>query len=116
MNKYDFTGVLPIFTKGGILVADKFTRIVHGGRGAYVEFDEEDLYLDKLHVPEAQKWRLESSYTPYYGWWETEDGIKVYHQIKKVDYADYKVGMWYISPVYLLDFEVVGKYDNTTHK
>ncbi len=111
MNKYRFTGQLPISTKAGIPVADKFTRIVHGGRGAYVEFDEDDLYLDKLHVPENQKWRMESSYVPYYGWWETEDGIKVYHQIKPVDYADYKVGMWYISPRDLQGFEVEGKYD-----
>lgn len=111
MNKYAFTGNLPITTKTGILVADNLTRIVHGGRGAYVEFDEEDMWLENFHVPVEQVWRLERS-IPYYAWWETEDGVKAYHQIKPVDYADYVVGMWYISPRDLKGFEVVGKYDN----
>lgn len=111
MNRYEFTGVLPIYTTGGIKIATEHNRIVHGERGAYVEFNEDCLFIDKLHIPENQQWRLCSS-VPYYGWWETEDGVKVYHQIKKVDYADYKVGMWYISPVKLKGFEVVGKYDN----
>lgn len=107
MNKYEFTGSLPICTKAGIPVADSFTRIVHGGRGAYVEFDD----VKNVFIPDKEQWRLRSD-RAFYVEHRTFDGVKVYHQKKPVDYADYKVGKWYISPLYLDDFEVVGKYDN----
>ena len=107
MNKYSFTGTLPISTKTGIPIADDFTRIVHGGRGAYVEFD----CVKNIFIPEKEQWRVRSE-KAFYTEHRTSDGIKVYHQKKLVDYADYQVGKWYISPIYLEDFEVVGKYDN----
>jgi len=113
MNKYSFIGELPIFTKNGIPVADSFVRIVHGGRGAYVEFDS--LYKQHLHIPEKEKWRVNST-RAYYIEYRTYDGVKVYYQKKPVDYADYKIGRWYISPMYLEGFEAVGEYDYTKSK
>jgi hypothetical protein len=111
MNKYEFKGEPPIATKLGVPVADSFTRIVHGGRGAYVEFAS----VRNVFVPDKEQWRHRSD-KAFYEEYRTFDGIKVYHQRKLVDYADYKIGMWYISPIYLLDFEVVGKYDSITSK
>jgi hypothetical protein len=29
--------------------------------------------------------------------------VKLYHQLRTVDYADYRVGFWYISPFALRD-------------
>ncbi len=107
MNQYEFKGTLPIKTKDGLTISDTFTRIVHGGRGAYVEFD----LVKSIHVPDEQQWRHRSD-KAFYIEYRTLDGVKVYLQKKPVDYADYKVGKYYISPIYLEGFEVVGKYDN----
>jgi hypothetical protein len=106
MNKYVFKGKPPIATKAGIPVADSFIRIVHGGRGAYVEFDS----VKNVFVPEKEQWRHRSD-KAFYEEYRTFDGVKVYHQRKPVDYADYQVGKWYISPVYLADFETDGTYE-----
>ena len=113
MNEYAFIGVLPICTINGIKIATNYNRIVHGGRGAYVEFLDSQIVKEGLTIPEKQRWRM----TPYsqnpafYEWWETEDGVKLYHQLKTVDYADYIVGRWYVTPTKLQGFKVVGRYD-----
>jgi len=88
-------------TTGNIHVANGFNRIVHGGRGAYVEFNDDQILKDVLYVPKKERWRLEPGSQAYYDEYRTSDGVKVYHQKKTVTYADYKVGMWYISPVKL---------------
>ena len=31
--------------------------------------------------------------------------IKIYYQLKTVKYADYKIGKYYISPEFILDFK-----------
>lgn len=109
MNKYKFVKSPDsenddIRTKNDILVATSFTRIVHGGRGNYVEFSTEEMCVEDLHIPSDQKWRLNNGMV-YYIEFRTTDNIKVYFQIKSVDYADYKAGMWYISPISLKGFE-----------
>ena len=104
MNRYEYRGQLPIKTKSGLIVANSYSRIVHGGRGAYVEFH--DSYMEKsVLIVVAQPHY-------YYDEYRTLDGIKVYHQIRRTDYADYQIGYWYISPTHLRDFAVIGRYDN----
>jgi hypothetical protein len=83
-----------------IPIAAKMTRIVEGGRGDYMEIDEKDLIRWNIAVPEDQKWRHTSKWENkvYYFWWETKDKVKLYEQQKTVNYADYKVGFWYVDP------------------
>ncbi len=125
MNEYKYTGDvpdgvpsgarnrIPIYTKGGIQVATGFSRVVHGGRGAYVEFRPDHIINENMSIPPLQAWRLlpTKENPAYYEEYRTKDGIKVYHQRRTVDYADYVVGKWYISPRDLVGFEIVGKYD-----
>lgn len=116
MNRYEFTGkTLPIYTVGGVKVATEHNRIVHGGRGAYVEFLDEQV-TDNLVVTPGSEWRLDPEHPAhdqcYFALYNPKGEVKtrIYHQHKTVDYADYVVGRWYISPTKLQDFEVVGKY------
>lgn len=119
MNLYKFTKQTPpystpIFTKGGIQIATGFRRIVHGGRGAYVEFLDEQMVKDNLYIPKGTEWRTNPDHPAgslcyYVEYWVKDDKVKVYYQKKIVDYADYVVGNWYISPTRLNDFEAVGK-------
>jgi len=117
VNRYDFTGTLPIYTTGGLKIATEYNRIVHGGRGAYVEFLDEQIIKENLVIPEGSEWRLDPKHPVYnqcYFVLHNPKGEKtrVYHQRKTVDYADYVIGRWYIAPKGLQGFEVVGKYDN----
>jgi len=87
------------FSYSGSLLAAGYNRIVHGGRGPYVEFVDRQICHANLVVPPAESWRLGSSRC-YYDEYRSNDKsyVKVYHQKKCVNYADYIVGMWYMSP------------------
>lgn len=81
-------------------IAKRIIRIVHGERGSYAEFEKEDMLFKNLIIPIRQKWRLRKEWKDkvFYIEWRTKQGnIKVYQQLKTVDYADYKIGMFYIS-------------------
>ena len=89
---------LDLFTKTGLKVASGYSRIVVGKRGPYVEFSDGQLSLDNFYVPEDQEWRFHSLNSFYEEYRTKQDNVKIYHQRKTVDYADYRIGMWYISP------------------
>ena len=89
---------IDLFTKTGLKVASGYSRIVVGKRGPYVEFSDDQLSLDNFYVPEDQKWRFHSLNSFYEEYRTKQDNVKIYHQRKVVDYADYRIGMWYISP------------------
>lgn len=76
-----------------------FNRIVVGGRGPYVEFLPEQLNLRSIHVPSDQLYRFHDRRS-YYIEFRTNDtsNVMVYYQLRTVAYADYKIGMFYISP------------------
>lgn len=80
-------------------VATSYTRIVHGGRGSYVEIHPDHILLRNLHVPANQAWRYHHTYA-YYVEYRTTDtaNIMIYYQKRTVDYADYRLHMCYISP------------------
>lgn len=80
-----------LLTKGGLHVATGFKRVVIGARGPYMEFTDEQI------VNEALRWERAGA---YYTEYRTIDAcnVKVYRQIATVEYADYKPGLWYISP------------------
>ena len=87
------------YSVSSTLLAVGFVRIVLGGRGAYLEFSREHMQMGNLHIPEDQKWRLTNDMA-YYIEYRSHDeaNVKIYHQKRPVDYADYKVGLFYISP------------------
>ena len=57
-------------------------------------------------MPDEEKYRLEHPWKDkvFYVEWRTKDesNVKVYDQKRTVEYADYKVGLFYISPFDLL--------------
>ena len=103
-----------------ILFAKEFTRVVHGGRGDYVEFtreqilprlfykfpseivyDEESQYIVEFDINNFEK------YTGFYYHWlypECSVDTKVYFQLRTVKYADYKLYHFYVSPDLFIDF------------
>ena len=86
--------IITLFTKSGLQIATGYQRVVLGGRGPYVE-----LIRENMQIPYCERWRLTSGvamYTEY----RTKDNanVKIYYQKKIVDYADYKIGWYYISP------------------
>jgi hypothetical protein len=89
-------------TKTGLHVATGYTRVVIGGRGLYVEFLPGQLIWNSLHIPDGERYRKERAWKEkvFYFEWKTNDEsrVKVYEQKRRVDYADYKVGLFYISP------------------
>jgi len=82
-----------------------FTRIVVGDRGPYIEFSEDQVVREHLEVPADQAYRLTPRWhgRVFYEEYRTEHGVMVYKQLRTVSYADYKVGMYYVSP-----WDVVG--------
>jgi hypothetical protein len=108
-RKYEYVGRdRYLYTTSGLLIAKGFERIVHGGRGDYVEISGEDMVFRNIEVPIEAEWRLDREYVNkiYYVEYRSTcpKRVKIYHQVKPVDYADYKVGYFYISPKELKDF------------
>ena len=93
-------------TETGLHVATGYTQIVIGQRGPYIEFHRDNLVWDNLHMPEDKRYKATHPWKDrvYYFEWRTNDeaNVKVYEQKRKVDYADYKVGLLYVSPFDLL--------------
>ena len=79
----------------GTIIGEGFTRIVIGDYGAYLEFDEDQIRLSNI----KQKWAGSPTRKVKYIWMQTNDSdtTKVYWQQDIVDYADYKVGMYYMD-------------------
>jgi len=97
-------------TNTGLHVATGDTRVVIGGRGPYIEFLPGHLIWDSLQIPDEEKYRLEHpwKHKVFYVEWRTKDqgNVKVYDQKWTVECADYRVGLFYISP---FDLFVEGK-------
>lgn len=86
-----------ITTIAGVPIARAYTRIVHGKRGDYVEFSDDQMIKENMAVPKDQEWRLHTD-KRYYIEYRTPDGVKIYFQKQYVGYADYKIGFYYIAP------------------
>ena len=88
-----------LFTESGLQMSNGYNRIVIGGRGPYVEFTKEQIIESAFMMPENQKWRITNQNAYYLEYRSTDKSrVKIYFQIKQVDYADYVIGMFYISP------------------
>jgi len=98
---------LELYSKTGYLISKGYTRIVIGDRGAYIEFEKTQIKCD-IFIPINKEWKLRRKYIniiDYIEFRSRVDNIKIYDQKKTVDYADYKVGKYYIDPcdLYLKD-------------
>lgn len=84
----------PLHTRAGEPFATGYSRVVIGERGPYVEFSPSQVTAQLTYVD-----------TPHYYFAEarTAEGVMVYHQKHRVEYADYLPGMLYVSPFYLFD-------------
>ncbi len=98
------------YTKCGSKVSTGYNRIVIGKRGPYIEFSEIQINKDQIYIPDAELWRIDSDIA-YYIEYRTNDtcNVKIYFQKKVVNYADYLIGKYYISPFDLKtsEFEIL---------
>lgn len=74
-----------------------------GELGGFVEFDETQVIKQNIKVKAGQEYRYNDkqySENVKYLWLTAKDNsdCKIYFQKKTVNYADYKEGMFYISP------------------
>jgi hypothetical protein len=94
------------YTKSGLLVATGYERVVFGGRGPYIEFKPKSMVKENCYMPEDVKWKKHNDHkykVYYYEARTVKDDVKIYYQTQTVDYADYKVGLMYVSPFELYD-------------
>ena len=89
-----------ISNETGLPIAHRFNRIEFGGRGAYFEFETEDIFQDNIHI--VEEWRRKSpKWKNKVFFWEfrTNDSsnVKLYYQRKPVTYATYHKSKWYVS-------------------
>jgi len=98
---------VPLYFLDGIPFARGYERVVHGGRGAYVELTKEDIITELRSRFGNELPSQIFGDEPYYYYYLVPVGRneKVYWQIKTVKYADYKQGLYYIAPDLLLPFE-----------
>jgi len=95
-----------LYFKDGVLFAKGYERVVHGGRGDYIELTKDQIVVElrskfKQPLPEAV------SDEPFYYYWLVPIGRdeKIYLQCRTVNYADYKIGYYYISPKLIIPFD-----------
>lgn len=90
---------ISFYTKGGLLLAKGYVRVVIGGRGPYIEFLDTQIIKDNIYVPKHAEYKLQRM-MPYYWEYRSKDKcfVKLYYQKMLVQYADYKIDYWYISP------------------
>jgi hypothetical protein len=94
---------ISLFTTKNSLICTGYNRIVIGDYGAFIEYDENQANKQVYCIQPGEEYRI---YDPKYSknvkyiWFTIKDksNIKIYYQKKKVSYADYKKGMYYISP------------------
>lgn len=92
-----------VYLLDGTLFASGFNRVVHGGRGDYVEFEDKHILLPLVSKFDND----ETEDLDIYYWWlypKEHPDTKVYLQKKTVKYADYKIGKYYVSPSLFKDF------------
>ena len=99
-----------LYTLDGTLLCKGYERIVIGDYGAFIEISPERISKNSLRCKPGQEYRISderfASNVKYL--WLTaldESDCKIYFQKKKVKYADYVPGMFYISP-----YEVCKEY------
>ena len=95
-----------LYFRDGVLFANGYERVVHGGRGSYVELSKEQIKVNLVSQFNQIIPNELSNETFYYYWLKPFDrNEKIYWQCNLVSYADYKRNFFYISPNLLLPFD-----------
>lgn len=99
-----------LYFHSGELFANGYERVVHGERGSFIELTKEQIVCKLKSKFGNDVTDLPNEFTTklYYFWLVPESGTeeKIYLQLKKVWYADYKRGYYYISPSLIKDFQM----------
>lgn len=85
----------------GNKISNGYNRIVIGDYGAFIEIDVNHMLINNLKVAPGQEYRFTERYKNVkYHWYclKNNEDIKIYYQRHTVNYADYKVDMFYIAP------------------
>lgn len=85
----------------GNKISNGYNRVVIGDYGAFIEIDLAHMLTVNLKVKPGQEYRYTEKYKNVKYYWlclKDNEDIKIYYQKNTVTYADYKVGMFYISP------------------
>jgi hypothetical protein len=90
---------LNLYSNVGAFLSHGYNRVVLGKRGPYVEFTEAQIIISAFHIPEEEQYRLTNGVS-FYVEYRSNDAanVKLYFQKRGVSYADYKIGLYYISP------------------
>jgi hypothetical protein len=97
--KFEGDNTTNFYSESGLLLAKGYHKVVIGKRGAYVEFEGSSIVTSNLHIPGEERWRVRSE-TAYYIEYRSncKSNVMVYWQKRYVQYADYELGKWYMSP------------------
>ena len=92
-----------LITFQGTHFATGYNRIVIGDYGAFIEFSKEQIIKPVIQIKKGEEYRVKDkrySGNVKFIWLTTKDdsNIKIYYQQKIVTYADYKPGMFYVTP------------------
>jgi len=99
---------LLFFNNSGILLAVGYERVVIGKRGPYVEFTPEQIKWEAFIIPPSEAFRATNNVVFYLEYRSNDTSwVKLYRQKRTVAYADYKIGLCYISPLELLRAEML---------
>lgn len=98
---------MELLTLAGSSLCKGYKRIVIGDYGAFVEISSSQMNESLLRCKKGQEYRyLDERYAANvkYLWLTAKDSsdCKIYLQKKPVSYADYRPGMYYISPYEVL--------------
>ncbi len=106
----------PLYFLDGVLFANDYVRIVHGGRGDYIELTKEQIVVE-LVSKFGNKLPDSITHKPFYYWHLIPVGReeKVYWQIRTVSYADYKIGMYYIDPKLVKGWQIINEEPEKPH-
>lgn len=90
-------------TLDGTVLCKGYSRIVIGDYGAFVEIAPGQIQKEVLRCKPGQEYRYQDdrfSQHVKYLWFTVRDrsDCKIYYQKKRVEYADYTPGFFYISP------------------
>lgn len=101
--KLDGDASAALYTLDGTLICRGYTGVVIGDYGAYISISPEQICKNALRCKPGQEYRYQDerfTENVKYLWLTARDrsDCKIYYQKKKVSYADYVPGMYYISP------------------
>ena len=96
---------IELVTKNGMTLAKGVTArgFVCGDYGVFLEMEDNQVIKENIKVKEGEEYRINDPHyaeTVKYEWYtdKSDTGVKLYHQKRRVTYADYRPEKWYVSP------------------